>query len=283
MLTDICKYYKNVIVVINAGAQVDLSFMDEFSNIKALLVIVQPGMEGGNALADILSGKVTPSGKLVDTWAYKYEDYPNSATFSHNNGNVKTEVYEEGIYVGYRYFDTFQVPVRYGFGYGLSYTEFEIKDTCLVKTAEGGLRVSATVQNTGAVSGKEVVQIYVSLPGGRLEKEARRLVAYRKTSELKPGQQENLVFEVPAERLTSYDESRAAWIMESGFYGVWAGNSLESSKLIGGATLEEGVILTQTANFFPLKQRLEEKIKSQGRQLKEKIKFERQFLMRNFP
>ena len=264
MLTDICKYYKNVIVVINAGAQVDLSFMDEFSNIKALLVIVQPGMEGGNALADILSGKVTPSGKLVDTWAYKYEDYPNSATFSHNNGNVKTEVYEEGIYIGYRYFDTFQVPVRYGFGYGLSYTEFEIKDTCLVKTAEGGLRVSATVQNTGAVSGKEVVQIYVSLPGGRLEKEARRLVAYRKTSELKPGQQENLVLEVPAERLTSYDESRAAWIMESGFYGVWVGNSLESSKLIGGATLEEGVILTQTANFFPLKQRLEEKNQKSG-------------------
>ena len=92
MLADICAYYRDVIVVINAGAQVDLSFMDEFKNIKALLTIVQPGMEGGNAFADVVSGKVTPSGKLTDTWAYKYEDYPNSETFSHNNGNVETSM-----------------------------------------------------------------------------------------------------------------------------------------------------------------------------------------------
>ena len=265
MLSDICRFYKDVIVVINAGAQVDLSFMDEFSNIKALLVIVQPGMEGGNAFADVVSGKVTPSGKLVDTWAYKYEDYPNSATFSHNNGNVNTEMYEEGIYVGYRYFDTFQIPVRYGFGFGLSYTDFEIKDNSLTKTAEGGLRTAVTVTNTGEISGKEVVQVYVSLPGGKLEKEARRLVAYRKTSELKPGEKENLVLEISAERLTSYDVSRAAWIMEPGFYGVWVGNSLESAELIGGAALEEEVILTQTANFFPLKQELKEKSQEAGK------------------
>ena len=265
MLSDICRFYKDVIVVINAGAQVDLSFMDEFSNIKALLVIVQPGMEGGNAFADVVSGKVTPSGKLVDTWAYKYEDYPNSATFSHNNGNVNTEMYEEGIYVGYRYFDTFQIPVRYGFGFGLSYTDFEIKDNSLTKTAEGGLRTAVTVTNTGEISGKEVVQVYVSLPGGKLEKEARRLVAYRKTSELKPGEKEDLVLEISAERLTSYDETRAVWIMEPGFYGVWVGNSLESAELIGGAALEEEVILTQTANFFPLKQELKEKSQEAGK------------------
>ena len=113
--------------MINAGAQVDLSFMDEFRNIRALLVIVQPGMEGGNAFADILSGKVNPSGKLADTWAYKYEDYPSSEKFSHNNGNVETELYDEEIYVGSRYFDTFEVPVRYGFGYGLAYTDFPVK------------------------------------------------------------------------------------------------------------------------------------------------------------
>ena len=265
MLSDICRFYKDVIVVINAGAQVDLSFMDEFSNIKALLVIVQPGMEGGNAFADVVSGKVAPSGKLVDTWAYKYEDYPNSATFSHNNGNVNTEMYEEGIYVGYRYFDTFQIPVRYGFGFGLSYTDFEIKDNSLTKTAEGGLRTAVTVTNTGEISGKEVVQVYVSLPGGKLEKEARRLVAYRKTSELKPGEKEDLVLEISAERLTSYDETRAVWIMEPGFYGVWVGNSLESAELIGGAALEEEVILTQTANFFPLKQELNEKSQEAGK------------------
>ena len=222
-------------------------------------------MEGGNAFADVVSGKVAPSGKLVDTWAYKYEDYPNSATFSHNNGNVNTEMYEEGLYVGYRYFDTFQIPVRYGFGFGLSYTDFEIKDNSLTKTAEGGLRTAVTVTNTGEISGKEVVQVYVSLPGGKLEKEARRLVAYRKTSELKPGEKEDLVLEISAERLTSYDETRAVWIMEPGFYGVWVGNSLESAELIGGAALEEEVILTQTANFFPLKQELNEKSQEAGK------------------
>ena len=138
MLADICAYYRDVIVVINAGAQVDLSFMDEFKNIKALLTIVQPGMEGGNAFADVVSGKVTPSGKLTDTWAYKYEDYPNSETFSHNNGNVETEVYKEGIYVGYRYFDTFDVPVRYGFGYGLSYTEYWKRNPITYRLSTGG-------------------------------------------------------------------------------------------------------------------------------------------------
>ena len=90
--------------------------------------VVQPGMEGGNAFADVISGKVNPSGKLVDSWAYKYEDYPSAATFSHNNGNVEKEFYEEGLYVGYRYFHTFGIPVRYGFGYGLSYTTFEIQN-----------------------------------------------------------------------------------------------------------------------------------------------------------
>ena len=190
ILADICAYYKNVIVLINAGAQVNLSFMDEFENIKALLVIVQPGMEGGNAVADILSGKVNPSGKLADTWAYEYEDYPNSEKFSHNNGNVQTELYEEGIYVGYRYFDTFEVPVRYGFGYGLSYTDFEISNYRLVKISAEKISISASVKNTGKVSGKEVVQVYASLPGGTLEKEAHRLAAYAKTAELKPGETE---------------------------------------------------------------------------------------------
>lgn len=226
ILADICAYYKNVIVLINAGAQVDLSFMDEFENIKALLVIVQPGMEGGNAVADILSGKANPSGKLADTWAYEYEDYPNSEKFSHNNGNVQTELYEEGIYVGYRYFDTFEVPVRYGFGYGLSYTDFEISNYRLVKISAEKISISASVKNTGKVSGKEVVQVYASLPGGTLEKEAHRLAAYAKTAELKPGETEEVTMEVTVDALTSYDEESAAWILEKGFYGIWIGNSL---------------------------------------------------------
>lgn len=131
-LEAVCRLYQNVVIIVNAGGQIDLSFLDEFCNIKGLLILVQPGMEGGNALADILSGKVNPSGKLTDSWAYQYEDYPNSETFSHNNGNVEREYYEEGIYVGYRYFDTFGIPVRYEFGFGLSYTEFALSD-CTVK------------------------------------------------------------------------------------------------------------------------------------------------------
>ena len=259
MLADICANYENVIVVINAGAQVDLSFMDEFTNIKALLTIVQPGMEGGNAFADVVSGKVNPSGKLTDTWAYKYEDYPNAETFSHNNGNVETEVYEEGMYVGYRYFDTFDVPVRYGFGFGLSYTDFEINDYCLESLDNKKLTVSVQVKNIGKVSGKEVVQVYASLPGGILEKEAHRLAAYAKTSELKPGESEKITAEISLEHLTSYDEKRAAWILESGFYGIWIGNSLADAKLCGGVKLDNEVILRQVKNLFPLKQELDEK------------------------
>ena len=265
MLADICEYYRDVIIVINAGAQVDLSFMDEFSNIKALLSIVQPGMEGGNALADIMSGKVNPSGKLTDSWAYKFEDYPNADTFSHNNGNVDTEIYEEGIYVGYRYFDTFGVPVRYGFGFGLSYTEFEISDYCLENVSAEKITISATVKNTGKVSGKEVVQIYVSLPGGILEKEARRMCAYTKTSELKPGESEKVSLVIDMNQLTSYDEKRAAWILEGGFYGIWAGNSLASAKLCAGVKLDKEVISCQVKNLFPLKQKLEEKTQEAGK------------------
>ena len=107
--------------------------------------------------ADVISGKVNPSGKLVDSWAYKYEDYPSAATFSHNNGNVEKEFYEEGLYVGYRYFHTFGIPVRYGFGYGLSYTTFEIQNASIKKEQTNLLKVSMSVKNTGAVAGKEVV------------------------------------------------------------------------------------------------------------------------------
>ena len=268
ILADICAYYKNVIVLINAGAQVDLSFMDEFENIKALLVIVQPGMEGGNAVADIISGKVNPSGKLADTWAYEYEDYPNSEKFSHNNGNVETELYEEGIYVGYRYFDTFEVPVRYGFGYGLSYTDFEISNYRLAKISAEKISISASVKNTGKVSGKEVVQVYASLPGGTLEKEAHRLAAYAKTAELKPGETEEVTMEVTVDALTSYDEESAAWILEKGFYGIWIGNSLASAKLCGGMKLDATVTKRQVKNLFPLKQDLEEIVQEPSRTAK---------------
>lgn len=265
MLADLCAYYKDVIVVVNAGGQVDLSFMDEFENIKALLVIVQPGMEGGNAFADVISGKVNPSGKLVDSWAYKYEDYPSAATFSHNNGNVEKEFYEEGIYVGYRYFDTFGIPVRYGFGYGLSYTTFSVDGCTVAKTENHGIKITADVKNTGNMAGKEVVQVYASLPGGGLEKEAHRLTAYAKTELLQPGQKQTVTLEVPAERLVSYDEKSAAWILEKGFYGISVGNSLENAELVGGMQLDESVALEKAKNLFAKKEELNELAQQDGK------------------
>ena len=265
MLADLCAYYKDVIVVVNAGGQVDLSFMDEFENIKALLVIVQPGMEGGNAFADVISGKVNPSGKLVDSWAYKYEDYPSAATFSHNNGNVQKEFYEEGIYVGYRYFDTFGIPVRYGFGYGLSYTTFSVDGCTVAKTENHGIKITADVKNTGNMAGKEVVQVYASLPGGGLEKEAHRLIAYAKTELLQPGQKQTVTLEVPAERLVSYDEKSAAWILEKGFYGILVGNSLENAELVGGMQLDESVALEKVKNLFAKKEELNELAQQDGK------------------
>ena len=270
-LSDICSLYKHVVVAVNTGGLADLSFMDEFSNIEALLQIVQPGMEGGNAFADIVSGAATPSGKLTDSWAYKYEDYPNSESFSHNNGNVDTEYYKEGLYVGYRYFDSFDVPVRYGFGYGLSYTDFETKVTG-VSCADEKVVIETETANVGnTYSGKEVIQIYVTCPAGKLEKEYRRLVAFGKTEILAPGEKESQKFEIILDRLTSYSEEKAGWVLEAGDYVFWAGNSLADSAPCGVLKLDGEVILTKTDNICPLKEDLDE-LKQVPEKMQEKYK-----------
>lgn len=270
-LSDICSMYKHVIVAVNTGGLADLSFMDEYSNIEALLQIVQPGMEAGNAFADIISGKVTPSGKMTDTWAYKYEDYPNSKTFSHNNGNVDKEYYMEGLYVGYRYFDSFDIPVRYGFGYGLSYTTFETKVLATELKENKKIVVETEVTNTGdTYSGKEVVELYATCPAGKLEKEYRRLVAFAKTGLLAPGQSEKLTLEIGLDKLTSYSEKEAAWILEKGTYVIWAGNSLEASAPCAVLNLDKEVVLTKTQNICPLKDELEE-LKQSSEKMNQKL------------
>ena len=270
-LSDICSMYKHVIVAVNTGGLADLSFMDEYSNIEALLQIVQPGMEAGNAFADIISGKVTPSGKMTDTWAYKYEDYPNSKTFSHNNGNVDKEYYTEGLYVGYRYFDSFDIPVRYGFGYGLSYTTFETKVLATELKENKKIVIETEVTNTGdTYSGKEVVELYATCSAGKLEKEYRRLVAFAKTGLLAPGQSEKLTLEIGLDKLTSYSEKEAAWILEKGTYVIWAGNSLEASAPCAVLNLDKEVVLTKTQNICPLKEGLEE-MKQSSEKMNQKL------------
>lgn len=259
MLSRICSLYENVLVIVNTGGVIDLSFMDTYPQIKSLLVISQPGQAGGYAVADVISGAVTPGGKLTDTWAYKYEDYPNSKTYSHNNGNVDKERYEEGIYVGYRYFDAFNVPVRYGFGYGLSYTDFEMTADAVKVQPDGGVSVTVTVKNTGSqYSGSQVVQVYVSLPAGTLEKEVRRLCAFAKTKALAPGEAQTLTLAFGAQDMASYDEKRAAWILEAGSYGVFVGDSLESSRLCAVLDLSQEKITAQAQNICPLQEALKE-------------------------
>lgn len=256
-IDDICRLYDRVVLVINTGGPVDLSFVDQYENMDSILQLSQPGMEGGSALADVISGKLTPGGKLTDTWAFEYGDYPNAKTFSHINGNVDKERYEEGIYVGYRYFDSFQKPVRYGFGYGLSYTDFQI-DTVRV-TASTDVEVEVKVTNTGGTySGKEVVQVYVSAPLGTLEKEYRRLCAFAKTSVLAPGESETLKIRFPAYRMASYDDRSAEWILEDGSYGVWVGNSLEGSRMEALLNLADKKVISRVKNICPLQEELRE-------------------------
>ena len=259
----LCEAYEKVILVVNTGGLIDLAFTDEFPNITAVLQFVQAGQEGGNALTDVISGKVTPSGKLVDSWALDYMDYPNAAYFSHKSGDVYREEYREGIYVGYRYFDTFDVPVRYSFGYGLSYTEFDLKVTGISKqiSAQGKptLSVSVDVINTGAAyPGKEVVQVYVSCPQGKLPKEFRRLATFGKTKLLAPGETQSLTLSMDLYQLASYSEEQAAWLLETGTYGIWVGNALSTAALCGTFVLDETKVLVQCEHICPLKESLEE-------------------------
>lgn len=262
-IAQVCAAYKKVILVINTGGLMDLGFTEDYPGIVSIIQFVQAGQEGGNALADILSGAVTPSGKMTDTWALDYKDYPNADYFSFKSGNVYKEEYKEGIYVGYRYFDTFDIPVRYCFGYGLSYTDFSISAENIsvsgLRTTSPTVTITARVQNIGDIySGKEVIQIYVSCPRGNLPKEYRRLAAFAKTVLLAPGESQTQEISFPLYRLASYYEASASWILEGGKYGIWLGSSLENAKLIGTLTLNPAVRMIQCRNICPLQEKLDE-------------------------
>ena len=231
-----------MIVVINVGGQFDLNFLHEIPNINAVIFMGQLGTMGGQAVADIVCGKHTPSGKLTDTWAKHYRDYPASDDYSYLNGNLDEEYYREGIYVGYRYFDTFHVAPRYPFGYGLSYTEFEMH-LAGMRLERTTIEISVDVKNKGEVySGKEVVQIYVSCPDGELKKEAQRLTSFAKTKNLKPGEEERTVLQFDLRDLTSYREKDTATVLEPGEYVVRIGNSSRNTRVCGILRLETEMI-----------------------------------------
>ena len=249
---------KKVVVVLNIGGVIETASWKSAPD--AILCAWQAGQEGGNSVADVLSGKASPSGKLTMTFPVKFEDAASSDNFPidmrvstdlMNKGGKKNDVknvdytnYEEDIYVGYRYFDTFGKQVSYPFGYGLSYTTFAY-DKAAVKADNGAYTVSVEVKNTGKVAGKEVVQLYVSAPDVAANKPEKELKAFAKTKELKPGEAVVVTLKVNADDLASYDEAASAWVVTPGNYKFLVGASSRDIK----ATLEaEVAAATQKTN-----------------------------------
>ena len=244
--------YEKFLLVINCGSAMDMGFANEIPGINAILYISQLGTEGGNAFADLITGTVTPSGKLADTWAKKYSDIPFADQFSYLNGNLKEEFYREGIYVGYRYFDTFGVEPAYPFGYGLSYTDFGIRSAGV--TLEGSkVTVKAEVENKGKVhSGKEVVQLYLSAPVGKLHKEHQALAAFGKTSLLAPGVSETVTLSFDMKHMASYREETGEYVLEPGAYLLRLGNSSRDTIVIGEVLLEQLCVVSRHDHICPV-------------------------------
>lgn len=253
------RFHIPMILILNSGGPVELTdILQETENIRAVLNISQPGQEGGHAVADILFGRAVPEGKLTATWARQYEDYPFSDTYSYLNGDLEKEEYREGIYVGYRYFDSFGVKPLFSFGYGLSYTSFGLAFRVL-QTEKSSVQARVAVTNTGqSYAGREVVQVYVSFPQGRIEKESRRLAGFAKTDRLMPGESREVVVEIRQKQLAVFSEERQAWIVEAGTYGIWVGNSLDSAVLSAYLTVPREVVLERTHRICPRKEPFEE-------------------------
>ena len=232
LLHTVCDAFDKVVVLMNTCAITDMSEFDALGDkIGAILYVWLGGAESGDAVCDLLSGKVSPCGKLVDTIAKDYADYPSSKNF----GGYGFNHYEEDIYVGYRYFETFaKDKVVYPFGFGLTYTEFAYSDIA-VQNADGGFDIAVTVTNTGHYPAKEIVQVYLEKPCGRLGNPARALAAFAKTKALEPGESETLTMFVSDYQLTSYDDSGVtgfpfAYVTEEGEYNFYVGKNVRDAE-----------------------------------------------------
>jgi beta-glucosidase len=253
---------KKSIVILNVGGVVETASWRDIPD--AILLAWQAGQETGNSIADVVSGKVNPSGKLATTFPLAYEDVPSAKSFP---GVVKKPlvegqpernemgmpiplpseiVYEDGIYVGYRYYDSFQVPTAYEFGYGLSYTQFEYADLELSSGKfNDTISVTTDVKNTGKIPGREVVQVYLSAPSQKLEKPAKELKAFGKTRLLAPGESQRLTFTIGGRSLASYDSVASSWIAEAGAYTVKIGASSKDIRRQGAFTLEKTLVIKE--------------------------------------
>ncbi|MCQ2488231.1 MAG: glycoside hydrolase family 3 C-terminal domain-containing protein [Clostridia bacterium] len=250
-LQRLVESYKNVILVINVGCSINMNFLSKVPGLGAVIYMCQQGTEGGHAFADIITGKANPSGKLSDTWAVNYEDIPFSNEYSYLNGDLKEEYYKEGLLVGYRYFDAYDVKPQYPFGYGLSYTTFGFKTTNAVveKTV---VTIDIEVTNTGDVAGKEVVQVYLSAPNGELKKEHKSLVAFKKTGVINPGETEKFKISFDLCDCASYQELGARYILDKGAYIVKVGNSSRNTFNSFVLDLDELVVVEQAKNISPI-------------------------------
>ena len=270
LIIDICQAFhaagKPVVVIINSGSVIETASWSGYPD--AILCAWQPGMEGGNSIADLLTGKVNPSGKLTMTWPIAATDHASTKNFPGaiddytllqmlgNGMPIPGHAYtnhEEDIYVGYRFFDTFNRNVAYPFGFGLSYTTFEFSKP-IVKAKGQSVDVSITVKNSGSVSGKEVAQVYVTAPKGRLEKPAQELKAFAKTRELQPGESQTLTMTIPVRDLASFDEANSQWLTEAGTYTFRIGASSRDIRCTAEAKIAE--YTEKTTNALAPKQKL---------------------------
>lgn len=231
LVDEVTGAFRHSVAVLNVGGMVDVGWIRENPRIDAALLAWQAGMEGGSAVADIICGDVNPSGKLTDTFAKTFNDYPSADTFNESRDYVS---YYEDIYVGYRYFETIpeaKEKVNYPFGYGLSYTTFELSEP-EAALAEDKIEINVTVTNTGKTAGKEVVQIYYSAPQGLLGKSAISLAAFKKTKLLAPGEAQNITLSFPVSQMASYDDlgkcQKSAYILEGGSYHFFVGTDCRS-------------------------------------------------------
>lgn len=233
VLEKVTKTFKRTAVILNVGNIIDMKWVDKY-NPSSVLYVWQGGQEGGNAVVDVLTGKVNPCGKLTDTIARNIEDYPSTENF----GGIERNYYKEDIYLGYRYFETFaKNKVIYPFGYGLSYTNFDIKGK-LLRVTNKEVIVEATVTNTGNMPGKEVVQVYIEVPQGKLGKPARSLVGFAKTNIINPQGTKKLEIKIPKYYFASYDDSgitgyKSCYVLEEGCYKFYIGSDVRSANILG--------------------------------------------------
>ena len=264
MIEAVCAAFhkagKKVVVILNVGGVIETASWKNLPD--AVLLAWQAGQEGGNSVADVLKGVANPSGKLTMTFPVRYEDHASSRNFpidmafgmfgkdkdAEPQRNVDYTEYEEGIYVGYRWFDKQGLEVSYPFGYGLSYTRFEWSEAS-VKSSRGETAVSVKVTNTGKIAGKDVVELYVAAPQGELDKPVKELKAYAKTRELQPGESQLVTLKVKNSELASYDESASAWVTDAGHYDFMLGSSSRDIRATLCAEIRGGSEKTNALSF----------------------------------